>query len=353
MQLLVEETNRYYRQYLDTIAEGRSPLPDVTIPEMYVFVSIVLQMGHDQRDRLKDYWSTLEQFFMAFYGNTMKLDRFLHILSFLHFSDNRNEPDKTDENYDRLWKMRTIFDKLSDAYAKYYSPIEHLAVDEIIVLFKGRVVFKQYIPKKHKRFGIKIYKLCDSKSHTYNMSVYLGRDRKCATVSVTATHTTVTGLTTRIENFGHKLYRENFFSSPELFDDLHTKVINCCGTVRPDQKGTKLRLKRGDLKTSVRSDLTSIVWKDKRSVTMLKNMHRSPAEGNFCDEHGNALKPAIVQDYNRHMGYIDKSDNMTNSYSRSTCTWKWMKKVVLSPSGPFNFQQLYSADFLWFKINSS
>jgi hypothetical protein len=119
MQLLVEETNRYYRQYLETIAEGRSPLPNMTILEMYLFVSIVLQMGHDQRDRLKDYWSTLEQFFMAFYRNTMKRDRFLHILRFLHFSDNRNEPDKTDENYDRLWKMRTIFDELNDAYAKY------------------------------------------------------------------------------------------------------------------------------------------------------------------------------------------------------------------------------------------
>jgi hypothetical protein len=32
--LLVEETNRYYHQYLDTL-EGRSPLPDVTIQEMY------------------------------------------------------------------------------------------------------------------------------------------------------------------------------------------------------------------------------------------------------------------------------------------------------------------------------
>jgi hypothetical protein len=72
MQLLVEETNRYYHQYLEAIAEGCSALPDMTIPEMYLFVSIVLQMGHDQRDRLKDYWSTLEQFFMAFYGNTMK-----------------------------------------------------------------------------------------------------------------------------------------------------------------------------------------------------------------------------------------------------------------------------------------
>jgi hypothetical protein len=47
---------------------------------------------------------------------------------------NKNEPDKTDENYDRLWKMRTSFDKLNDVYAKYYSPSEYLAVH-----FKGRV----------------------------------------------------------------------------------------------------------------------------------------------------------------------------------------------------------------------
>jgi hypothetical protein len=34
--------------------------------------------------------------------------------------------------------MRAIFDKLSNSYAKYYSPAKHSAVDEIIVLFKGR-----------------------------------------------------------------------------------------------------------------------------------------------------------------------------------------------------------------------
>jgi hypothetical protein len=34
--------------------------------------------------------------------------------------------------------MRTVFDKLSDSYAKYYSLTERLAVDEIIVLFKDK-----------------------------------------------------------------------------------------------------------------------------------------------------------------------------------------------------------------------
>jgi len=52
---------------------------------------------------------------------------------------------------------------------------QHLAVDEVIVLYKRRVV--QYIPKKHKRFGIKIYKLCDPLGYTYGMSMYLGKQR--------------------------------------------------------------------------------------------------------------------------------------------------------------------------------
>jgi hypothetical protein len=43
----------------------------------------------------------------------------------------------TNENYDRLWKMRTLFGKFSDAYTKYYSLTEYLAVEEIIVLYKG------------------------------------------------------------------------------------------------------------------------------------------------------------------------------------------------------------------------
>jgi len=34
-------------------------------------------------------------------------------------------------------------------------------VDEVIIKFKGRVIFRQQIPKKTKCFNIKIYKLCD------------------------------------------------------------------------------------------------------------------------------------------------------------------------------------------------
>jgi len=40
--------------------------------------------------------------------------------------------------------------KLNEAYAKFCNPSKHLAVDEVIVKFKLRVIFRQYIPKKRK-----------------------------------------------------------------------------------------------------------------------------------------------------------------------------------------------------------
>ena len=134
-----------------------------------------------------------------FYGETMVQDKFLHILGFLHFADNSQRPDEGVE-YDRLWNLTTFFDKLNEAYAKFYNPSSNLAVDEIIVKFKGRVIFRQYIPKQRKCFCFKIYKLCDESGYTYDMRVYLGRESHFATDDMTVTHETVGHLTNRVQD---------------------------------------------------------------------------------------------------------------------------------------------------------
>ena len=73
--------------------------------------------------------------------------------------------------------------------------------------------------------------------------------------------------------------------------------------------------------------MTAVVWKDKRDVCLLTNLHNPPREGNYRDEHGNAIKPAIVADYNRHMGHVDNADRMANSYMASGRTWNSTKKL--------------------------
>jgi hypothetical protein len=84
-----------------------------------------------------------------------------------------NQLDKNDNNYDRLWNMRTLFDQLTYACAKFH---------------------KQYIPKKHKCFGIKIYKLCSMTGHTNDARIYLGNDGQNAKHMITVSHATVRSL---------------------------------------------------------------------------------------------------------------------------------------------------------------
>ena len=71
---------------------------------------------------------------------------------------------------------------------------------------------------------------------------------------LTATHT-MTNLTRGVEGFGHKLYMDNFFSSPDLYDNLAQKKLCVMGQNMPkDLRPRTLRLKRGDIQVRTRGD---------------------------------------------------------------------------------------------------
>jgi hypothetical protein len=85
-------------------------------------------------------------------------DPLLHILKYLHFVDNENPSNKNSPNYDRFRKLQKESDILNLRLSEAYQPTEHLSTDEITLLFEGKVVLRQYMPKKHKHFGIKALK---------------------------------------------------------------------------------------------------------------------------------------------------------------------------------------------------
>jgi hypothetical protein len=86
----VVKTNRYCDDYIDRLDDGPSPEPDVTEAEMFVFLALTIQMGHGVRDKLTDYWSTLDQLYTPFYSTMMKHDRYLHILRYILLSTGMN-----------------------------------------------------------------------------------------------------------------------------------------------------------------------------------------------------------------------------------------------------------------------
>jgi len=104
---------------------------------------------------------------------------------------------------------------LNRTFSKFYNSSENLAIEEVIVLCKGRVIFRQYMPKKRKCFGIKIYKLYEPTGHMYDMSL-LGEGETMHGTVLESNSSQVTKLKRKTEGHGHKLYMDNFFSSKKF-----------------------------------------------------------------------------------------------------------------------------------------
>jgi len=102
----------------------------------------------------------------------MSRNRFELLLRFWHFSDNKKAP-----GGDRIYKIRNIIDKILNRFQNVMEPGEVLAVDETMVPFRGRLLFRQYIPGKAHKYGVKLFKLCGTNGYTYNVQVYGGKSQ--------------------------------------------------------------------------------------------------------------------------------------------------------------------------------
>ncbi len=71
--------------------------------------------------------------------------------------------------------IRPIVQHLKDKFRRIMVPYRNLCIDESLMLWKGRLHFKQYIPSKRHRFGIKIFILCDCRTgFLLDFVIYVG-----------------------------------------------------------------------------------------------------------------------------------------------------------------------------------
>jgi len=91
----------------------------------------------------------------------MSRNRFELLRKFFHLNDNMNQPDRRDPARDRLLKPRPLIDHLFEYFQTVYTPGPSVAVDETLLLHKGRLYLRQYLPFKRARFGIKMLRLSE------------------------------------------------------------------------------------------------------------------------------------------------------------------------------------------------
>lgn len=105
---------------------------------------------------------------------TMNVQRFRFLVRNLRFDDFTNRSERND--IDKLAPIRELFEVLVQNFQNNFIPSEYLTLDEQLIAFRGRCSFRQYIPNKPARYGIKIFAHVDIKNaYTFNLEVYAGQ----------------------------------------------------------------------------------------------------------------------------------------------------------------------------------
>lgn len=123
------------------------------------------------------YWSSDPFIDNTGIQNVMTKNRFEELSQYLHFSNSATEPQRGEENYDRLYKVRPLLSGVLENVQKAYEPSKNLSIDKGMIAFKGRLSFRQYMPAKPTNYGIKVWMAADSQNgYVNNFSVYLGKE---------------------------------------------------------------------------------------------------------------------------------------------------------------------------------
>ena len=133
----------------------------VTKDEMYVVLALFMLMGIKQKPTLRSYFSENYVLATPIFGSTISMDRFESICNFMHFNSDHV---RTYQGPSKLFKIYRVLSHLNTKFQSLYLPGQNIAIDESLALWRGRLSFRQYIPLKSSKFGIKSYELCESSS---------------------------------------------------------------------------------------------------------------------------------------------------------------------------------------------
>ncbi|XP_018578612.1 piggyBac transposable element-derived protein 4-like, partial [Anoplophora glabripennis] len=230
-----------------------------------------------------------------------------------------NEAEENEENIqqqnsnDRLYKVRPVLNHFNKTMREKYVPDKSLCIDESMVLWRGRLFFRQYIKNKKHKYGVKFYELCESNGMVLRIKIYCGKSETSTEMGHASD--VVFELMEDYLDKGHMLFTDNFYNSVPLTKALTARKTYVCGTLRSNRKGlpkdfiTK-KLKKGEVTWCRHESVVLCKWKDKREVVTISNMHKVQSV-EVQNRNGKiSIKPNIIKDYNNGMSGVDRSDQM-------------------------------------------
>lgn len=280
------------------------------------------------------YWSRDWLFGNFFIPNVITRDRFDKISQYLHCNDSTTNPPAGQPGHDMLHHIRPVHDIVLQQCLNLYNPHRDQSVDEAMVKFRGRLSFKQYMPMKPVKHGIKVWCRADpSDGYLHEFQVYTGKTNGRSEAGLT--HRVVMDLTRRIHGYHHIITVDNYFMSPTLAVDLLNCRTYCRGTIERSRKGfpkdllnPKSLKNKGDFEIVQNKDLSACIWKDKKVVSFVSTYDQTHHIDNVSRRNKDGTQvpvqcPPVVVAYNNTMNGVDRSDQIRTSYPTYRKTKRW------------------------------
>ena len=169
---------------------------------------MLLAMGIHRLPSVRDYWSLNALLGDPGISRGMTHNRFLSILSHLHINDNSKMPNRDSVDYDKLYTVRRLLDRIRQNSQAAYYPHQQLAVGEVMILLKSRSTIKKYMPLKPTKRGYRCWCSCHSTNgYLYNFDFYAGNaSTQVETKNDGLASRVVKSMVEPVYNKGHHIY---------------------------------------------------------------------------------------------------------------------------------------------------
>ena len=317
LQTIIQNTNEYGLRRFSTPS---NPWIDLTLEDMFSYMSLVVYMGVVKCNKFTDYWRGGKLYNLLFPRRVMTGKKFFMITRSLHLSsfevDAVNEEKKGTEAFDCLSKIKPLYDEMRDACRRNFHPGQEISINDQMLAPKAHIGPKQYMKNMPTRWGYKLFVLADSRNgYTWDFFIYEGRTQGNSGKGL-GYDTVMKLVNTQLLGTGYKLFVDHFYTSPALFRDLLEKKIWACGTVRLNRIGYHSmdpKAPRGSIRWMRKDSLLYVQWRDTRDVLMCSTLHTAHAKDTVKrrvkGEDGqwtltDVPVPPSVKDYNRYVLHI-------------------------------------------------
>jgi len=149
-----------------------------------------------------------------------------------------------------------------------------------MVKYKGRLGFKQYMPMKPVKRGIKVWVWADATNgFVCAIQVYMGKEGRQPEHG--HGHRIVSDLVHVLHGKNYHIFWDNFFTSVRLAEDLPRNNLYLCGTTHSNRTDFLANLKphkaevkalcRGESLFHRKGGVVATVWKDKKTCIFPKH----------------------------------------------------------------------------------